>query len=305
MIRNYKLTAKHQLAEIPDSGNFAYVLKPDRVEIGKLAAQFDMPFDYVGGILDDYENARFEVDKKGNALLLLQYPEPAETGEIETFPYALVSTAIHQVVLALNHEVDLRDVLSAEYEEKRIEHQLFYHIVSKMTQRFDDYLREFRTRRYEIQKTIKKSTQNDQLLEMIRMQASLVYFQEALDNNLSVLRKFMELLQKKGEDGFSARVLDLCIETEQAGKEARIQSKLIENLRDLFSNIVANNLNIVMKIMTSATFVLGIPAIIFGFYGINVPIPGQKLIWIVWLILGITLLITGWAIWLLRKKDMM
>ncbi|GAB2025654.1 magnesium transporter CorA family protein [Lactovum odontotermitis] len=305
MLKKYNLTSKHRLGESSTLGDFTYVLKPDREEIGKVSAYFGFPFDYIGGILDDYENARFEVDAHENALLLLQYPEPAETGEIETFPYALVSTASHQVVFALNHEVDLSDILSAEYEEKRIRHQLFYHIVSEMTRRFDDYLREFRTRRNEIQKTIKKSTQNDQLLEMIRMQASLVYFQEALDNNLSVLRKFMALLQKKGEDGFSERVFDLCIETEQAGKEARIQSKLIENLRDLFSNIVANNLNIVMKIMTSATFVLGIPAIIFGFYGINVPIPGQKFLWMVWLILGVTLLITSWAIWLLRKKDMM
>ncbi|MDR2977212.1 MAG: magnesium transporter CorA family protein [Streptococcaceae bacterium] len=305
MIKNYSLSGKHKLAESADLGDFIYVLKPKREEIGKVSAHFDFPFDYIGGILDDYENARFEIDRHGNVLLLLQYPEPTEGGEIETFPFAMVLTSTQQVILALNHVVELEDVLSAEYEEKRMMHQLFYHIVSKMTQQFESYLREFRSRRSEIQKTIKKSTRNDQLLEMIRMQASLVYFQEALDNNLSVLRKYMELLRKKDEDGFEARVFDLCVETEQAKKEAKIQSKLIENLRDLFSNIVANNLNIVMKIMTSATFVLGIPAIVFGLYGINVPLPGQTISWMVWAILAVTALITGWVIWLLKKKDMM
>ena len=78
---------------------------------------------------------------------------------------------------------------------------------------------------------------------------------------------------KEDEDGFADKIYDIYIETDQAYTETRIQLKLLQNLRDLFSNIVSNNLNIVMKIMTSATFVLGIPGVVVGFYGMNVPIP--------------------------------
>ncbi|TEB00472.1 hypothetical protein BU174_03145 [Lactococcus cremoris] len=60
-----------------------------------------------------------------------------------------------------------------------------------------------------------------------------------------------------------------------------------------------------MKIMTSATFVLGIPAVIVGFYGMNVPIPGQNFNWMVWLILVLGILLCVWVTWWLHKKDML
>ncbi len=140
---------------------------------------------------------------------------------------------------------------------------------------------------------------------MIGIQASLIYFEDALNNNLEVLKKFIDYLREEDEDGFADKIYDIYIETDQAYTETRIQLKLLQNLRDLFSNIVSNNLNIVMKIMTSATFVLGIPGVVVGFYGMNVPIPGQEISWVMWAILGLTLIFCGIVVWALRKKDML
>ncbi|MDR0300389.1 MAG: magnesium transporter CorA family protein [Streptococcaceae bacterium] len=306
MIKNYELSSNHKLIETEKFQDFSFVLKPTKEEIGLLSSNYNFPFDYLGAILDDYENARFESDRNGNTLLLLQYAAVADNDEIQTFPFVLIATVEHKIIFSLNHEVHLHEkLLDHEFELKKMKHQLIDQIILNMTKDFHVYLENFRKRRNVIEKSISKSTQNDQLLEMIRMQASLVYIQEALDNNLQVLKKFIDELKKDGEDGFADRIFDLYIDTEQARKEARIQSKLLENLRDLFSNIVANNLNIVMKIMTSATFVLGIPAVIFGFYGINVPIPGQTMKWLVWIIIGLTLIICSLVSWALRKKDMM
>jgi Mg2+ and Co2+ transporter CorA len=108
-----------------------------------------------------------------------------------------------------------------------------------------------------------------------------------------------------GDKTIADKIYDIYIETDQAYTETRIQLKLLQNLRDLFSNIVSNNLNIVMKIMTSATFVLGIPGVVVGFYGMNVPIPGQEISWVMWAILGLTLIFCGIVVWALRKKDML
>ncbi|HEY0221940.1 MAG TPA: magnesium transporter CorA family protein [Lactovum miscens] len=306
MIKNYGLNSEHKLVEVEEFRDFSFVFQSSRGEIGVISKKFDFPFDYLGGILDDYENARFESDKNGNTLLLLQFAASVENGEVQTFPFALVTTAADKVIFSLNHEVHLNDeVVQRSYNPKKFKHEIAHQIISVMTKDFANYLANFKKRRAVIEKSISKSTQNDQLLEMIRMQASLVYIQEALDNNLQVLKKYIDVLKEQGDDGFAESVFDLYIDTEQAKKEARMQARLIENLRDLFSNIVANNLNIVMKIMTSATFVLGIPAVVFGFYGINVPIPGQSFSWIVWIIIGMTLIVCGVVSWVLRKKDMM
>ena len=83
-----------------------------------------------------------------------------------------------------------------------------------------------------------------------------------------------------------------------------IQLKLLENLSDLFSNIVSNNLNIIMKIMTSATFIMTIPAIIAGLYGMNVKLPFQNIPYAFWLIMvGATLI--SWLVFRIMWRKRM
>ncbi|HAP15535.1 MAG TPA: dihydroorotate dehydrogenase [Lactococcus sp.] len=285
--------------------NFTYVLNPTREEIGSVSEYFQLPFDYLSGILDDYENARFETDDIDNNLILLQYPASSSYGEVGTFPYSLIWTKNEAVILALNHDIKGEQIFGREYSTSRYKHEIIYQVMYQMTHDFHVYLREFRLRRRRLEVGIKNSTKNDQIVDMIGIQASLIYFEDALNNNLEVLKKFIDYLREEDEDGFADKIYDIYVETDQAYTETRIQLKLLENLRDLFSNIVSNNLNIVMKIMTSATFVLGIPGVVVGFYGMNVPIPGQELGWIMWAILGLTLIFCGIVVWALRKKDML
>ncbi|CAM3162206.1 magnesium transporter CorA family protein [Lactococcus hircilactis] len=304
MIKNYELSETKKLVSTDEMKNFTYVLNPNREEIGRVSKYFDFPFDYLGGILDDYENARFETDENDNNLILLQYPSESNYGEVATFPYSLIWTKNESVVLALNHEIENTEIFDRNYDFKRYKHQLVFQIMYQLTHVFHIYLKDFRARRRKLEVGIKNSTKNDQIVDLIAIQASLIYFEDALSNNRKVIQKFIDYLRKEDEDGFADKIYDVFVEMDQAYTETKIQLKLLENLRDLFSNIVSNNLNIVMKIMTSATFVLGIPAAIFGFYGINVPIPGQTFHWMVWLILVVTIVVSVLVVRLLRKKDM-
>lgn len=304
MIKNYELSENKKLVSSDEMKNFTYVLNPNREEIGEVSEHFKFPFDYLGGILDDYENARFETDENDNNLILLQYPSLSEEGEVETFPYSLVWTTNENVVLALNHEFDKKILFDRVYDLKRYKHQLVFQIMYQMTHTYHDYLKDFRERRKKLEVGIKNSTKNDQIVDMIAIQASLIYFEDAIDNNLDVIQKFIHYLREEDEDGFADRIYDVYVEMDQAYTETKIQLKLLENLRDLFSNIVSNNLNIVMKIMTSATFVLGIPAVISGIYGMNVPIAFQDYKYMLWLILGLMILICTLITWVLHKKDM-
>ncbi|WP_282674008.1 magnesium transporter CorA family protein [Lactococcus cremoris] len=305
MIKNYELSNEKKLISTSEMKNFTYVLNPTREEIGNISEHYDFPFDYLSGILDDYENARFETDDNDNNLILLQYPALSKYGEVATFPYSLVWTKNESVILALNHEIDNGLIFEREYDYKRYKHQLIFQGMYQMTHTFHDYLRDFRIRRRRLEVGIKNSTKNDQIVDLIAIQASLIYFEDALHNNMQVLQNFIDYLREDDEDGFAEKIYDIFVETDQAYTETKIQLKLLENLRDLFSNIVSNNLNIVMKIMTSATFVLGIPAVIVGFYGMNVPIPGQNFNWMVWLILVLGILLCVWVTWWLHKKDML
>jgi magnesium transporter len=69
-------------------------------------------------------------------------------------------------------------------------------------------------------------------------------------------------------------LLEDCItENKQAIEMASIYSTILNGMMDAFSSVISNNLNIVMKFLTSVTIVLSIPTIVFSFYGMNVPLP--------------------------------
>ncbi|GFH43244.1 dihydroorotate dehydrogenase [Lactococcus hodotermopsidis] len=305
MLKNYKLD-NQKLVETSDYSDFSYIVQPSKAEIGKIAGIFDFPFDYIAGILDDDENARFEVDDNGNILLLLQYPAiDEETGAIEVYPFSLiVNHRKKAVVLSLNHRCDLTTIFERDYDGKRYQHEIIFQVMNTMARAFNHYLADYKKRMKRIENELKYSQENAQIMEIIRSQKSLIYFEAALEDNIEVYQKFMSFLQAHDENGFSERIFDVYVESAQALTTTEIQLKLLENLSDLFSNIVSNNLNIIMKIMTSATFVMTIPAIIAGLYGMNVKLPFQDWPFAFWLILAVTWLICAIVFRVMLRKRM-
>ncbi|GHU45338.1 dihydroorotate dehydrogenase [Bacilli bacterium] len=303
MITNYKLE-QNTLVASNDGADFTLVIQPTKEEIGHLATTYEFPFDYIAGILDDDENARFEIDGHHNLLLLLQYP-CVEADATEVYPFSLiVNPKKKAVILALNHEYDLTPIFERHYDATRYQHELIFQMMSVLGRSFNYELSQYKKRMKVIEKELARSQENAQLMEMIRSQKSLIYFEAALEDNIEVYQKLMTYLRDQGENGFSDRIFDIYVEADQALTTTKIQLKLLENLSDLFSNIVSNNLNIMMKIMTSATFIMTIPAIIAGLYGMNVKLPFQNVPYAFWLIMVAATAISWLVFRVMLKKRM-
>lgn len=302
MITNYNLVDK-RLIKGEDSGAFTLVNKPSREEIGVLSKVYDFPFDYIGGILDDDENARFEIDQNDNMLLLLQYPV-TETDTTEVYPFSLIVNAKkNSVILSLNHSCDLSQILNHCYDVSYLQHEIIFQVMSTLGKLFHDHLSQYKTNMKRLEEALRQSQENEQIMEIIHSQKSLIYFEAALKENIKVYQKLRTYLRTNDKTEFSERIFDIYVEANQALTTTEIQLKLLENLRDLFSNIVSNNLNIIMKIMTSATFIMTIPAIIAGLYGMNVNLPFQNMEYAFWLIMVSAMLIS-WIVFriMIRKK---
>ena len=303
MITNYTLE-KNRLVESPDAMDLTLVIKPTKEEIGHLATSYDFPFDYIAGILDDDGNARFELDDHHNLLLLLQYP-CVEDEAAEVYPFSLiVNPEKKAVILSLNRDYDLTPIFSRQYDATRYQHELIFQIMSTLGRSFNNYLSQYKKRMKVIEKELARSQENAQIMEIIRAQKSLIYFEAALEDNIEVYQKLMAYLRDQDENGFSDRIFDIYVEAAQALTTTEIQLKLLENLSDLFSNIVSNNLNIIMKIMTSATFIMTIPAIIAGLYGMNVKLPFQNVSYAFWLIMLAATLISWLVFRIMWRKRM-
>ncbi len=115
-----------------------------------------------------------------------------------------------------------------------------------------------------------KSTQNRELIELLKLEKSLVYFTTALRSNEAVLEKLLrtELIKKYPED--SELLEDVIVENKQAIEMANIYSGILSGMMDAFASVISNNLNIVMKVLAIITIVMAIPTMIFSAYGMNV-----------------------------------
>lgn len=258
--------------------------KPTTDEIEVLTEKYKLPKDYITGVLDDNENSRLEgfyqqtLEKP--VLLLLQYPvatiSPSGYTQLNTFPFALILTADNKVITVVNQSADfLQQILAAPLQNNQAAvHEWFPLFLSlEISIRYNRFLKELIKQTNSLEGELKVSTENKQLYQLMDIQKSLVYFDSALHANLTVFNKLYQAQFLKKPENHLPQLHDILVETKQAATTTAIQLQLVDKISDTFSAIVSNNLNNVMKILTSLTIVLTIPTIIGGIYGMNVKLP--------------------------------
>ncbi len=146
---------------------------------------------------------------------------------------------------------------------------------------------------------------NKELILLLSLEKSLVYFSTSLKANEITLEKMLKLdiIQKYPED--QDVLEDVIIENKQAIEMANIYSNILSGTMDAFASVISNNLNIVMKLLASITIVMSIPNIIFGSFGMNLNgIPFSKSPQGFWLAYGVTAMLCIVCIIILKKKGL-
>jgi magnesium transporter len=148
-------------------------------------------------------------------------------------------------------------------------------IFEKITQAYMQYLKEINQRRNAMEQKLYASNRNEELLELMRIQKSLVYFVTALRSNEILLMKinrtnFLDLNDEEKEF-----LEDLIVDISQGLEMANIYTTILSSTLDAFASIISNNLNNVMKRLTSITIILSLPILVTSIYGMNVDIPYQ------------------------------
>ena len=152
---------------------------------------------------------------------------------------------------------------------------------------------------------LKNSMKNKELLKMLSLEKGLVYFTTSLKSNELVMEKTLKGKIIKLYDEDEDILEDAIIENRQAIEMAKIYSDILNGTMEAYASIISNNLNTVMKTLTSITIVLAVPTMISSFWGMNVQIPFQNnpfgFVIMIFVSVVLTLLVT----WLLKKKDML
>ena len=124
----------------------------------------------------------------------------------------------------------------------------------------------------EAEQVLKKSTENRDLINLLEVEKTLVYFITSLKANDLVLEKLSKGTILPLYEGDLDLLEDAIIENKQAIEMSTIYRDILSSITDTYATIVSNNLNYRMKFLAGATIVLSIPTMISSFLGMNVPL---------------------------------
>lgn len=292
------------------------VTQPTADEIRKLSKRFQLPADYLTAVLDDAENSRAEglqqTDFSRPALLLLQFPDLSESESgyqlFATYPLSLIMTPGKKLISVSNHEPKfLAELFTKELpvNDMSPEWNLVCQILWSIVLTYNLDLKIIEGQVEDLEAKIQVSTENKHLYQIMQIQKSLVLFEAATSANLRTLTKLGNTEKFLKNHAFRNHLHDILVETEQSMTTSRINLKLVSQMTDIFSAVVSNNLNNVMKILTSLTIVLTIPTIIGGLYGMNVKLPFADKDNAFFVIMFWTVLICVLTVRYLRKKNLL
>lgn len=291
--------------EITD-GCWISLTGPTREELERVEQATGVDIQDLKAPLDDEERSRIEVED-GYVLIVVDIPSLDERDRYITIPLGIFMTKDSIITVCLEQN----NILTAFAKERVRDFFTFkrtrfvFQILYRNATSYLRYLRIIDRKSSEIEEKLHISQRNSELIELLELEKSLVYFSTSLRSNEVVLEKLLrtEKVKKYPED--SELLEDVIIENKQAIEMANVYSGILSGMMDAFASVISNNLNIVMKLLATVTIVLSIPTMIASFYGMNFSnIPLGSNPYGFFIVTGATLIITMAVAIFFRKKNL-
>lgn len=266
---------KHQLIEIDDFERNCWinVTNPTPEEINRLIKEFRVPEDFLYDILDVDERSRTEAEGRW-FMIIMRIPVFRTDNGI---PYITVPLGIllspHSIITICLYENDvIRGILyPVKVKAINLENKVNFvlELFNRTSTLYLKYLKDINIRTNHIEKDLEKSTKNKELQNLLKMEKCLLFFITSLKSNEILLQKLQRSRFASSPDLDEDLLADVFIETKQAIEMSQIYSDIQAGLMDAFASVISNNLNVVMKQLTSITIILMIPTLIASLYGMN------------------------------------
>jgi magnesium transporter len=283
MIQFFK-NINHQTVEVEhaEEGTWINVLPPlKQQEFSNLSTELDIPLDFLTDSLDIDERPRFEEEDNVKLIVIKTPTENNSFNESDayyiTIPICIILT--HNQIVTVNSFENgaikkFLNTFQNRHPDKK--NMMVLKVIEKITQTYLEYLKEINQRRNLMEQKLYASNRNEELLELMKIQKSMVYFVTALRSNEILLLKMARTNFLGLTDEEKEFLDDLAVDMSQALEMANIYTNILSSTLDAFASIINNNMNNVLKRLTSITIILSLPALVSGIYGMNVPIPGSN-----------------------------
>ena len=304
----------NKLEEIKEfkKGAWINLVNPSEAEIRKVCENVQIQEDFIRDALDYEEKARIDQEDDDNTVLfVVDVPiiEKNEENDIyTTMPLGMIVVRddfFITVSLKKNKVIE-------EFEKRKIKNfqtykktRFIFQILYLNSSYYLNYLKRINKETEIAEYILKNSMKNKELLKLLSLEKGLVYFTTSLKSNELVMEKTLRGKIIKLYEDDEEILEDAITENRQAIEMAQIYRDILNGTMDAYASIISNNLNGVMKFLTSITIVLAVPTMISSFWGMNVSLPFQDspigFIIMICISVTLTLLVTWW----LKKKDML
>lgn len=281
MIKYYK-KIDNAIVEIerPEKDCWINVYPPfDHKRLATLSDAIDIPIDYLLDSIDINERSRFEQDDNVKLIVINTPIENDMENSIDndafyiTVPIGIILTQDYNIIIssAQNKVIDWFFSIAIKHLSPSEKAMIVLKIFEKNVFYFIQYLNEMNKRRYLIEKELMHSSRNTELAKLLNIQKSLVYFVTDLRANELLMMKIQRtnFLGIKNDEEKNDYLGDIIIDSSQALEMATVYTNILNGTMDAFGSIISNNLNSVMKRLTSITIILMVPTLIASFYGMN------------------------------------
>ncbi|MDF2819940.1 MAG: magnesium transporter [Clostridiales bacterium] len=297
--------------ETPVEGCWIALTNPEYSLLEEISAQYSIDIDHLKAALDEEERARIEVEDN-YTLILVDIPVVEQRKNQVyhvTMPLSIIITEEIIFTVCLRDTPILEDFMDGKVKnffttkKTRFILQMLY----KNAQYFLQYLRVIDKRSNMIERELHISTKNKELIELLELEKSLVYFTTSLRSNEAVLERMLRIESIKQYPEDKELLEDVIIENKQAMEMGDIYSGILSGTMDAFASVISNNLNIVMKMLAGITIIMSIPTIIASFFGMNVMggMPFQNNPYGFSIIIGITVLVALVTFFVMMRKKML
>ena len=303
MIQYFKTSGSGTLEEIdqPVRGCWISVVSPTQVEKQRLLDEFLILPEFLRAALDEEESSYIDRSEDDNqTLVIIDYPEKDQTTRksIETYitlPMGVVLLDKMIMTISTRENSTIESLIQGKVKDldTRYKTRFLLQLILLISQEYLSALRLIDRFSNQTEQKLYKHMSNSNLIDMLVLEKSLIYFSTSLKALEQTLRRILRSRQIPMYESDRGLLDDVLIEVKQGIEMCEIYSDVMDRSADGFTNVINNNMNIIMKRLTVITLVLSIPNMVYGFYGMNVTGLPWPMAWVP-LLISILLCLFAW-----------
>lgn len=307
MITFYKNENGLRQTEKKENNSWINAVCPTKEDKKFLLNELQIPEAFYSDIEDIDERPRIEIED-GWYLIILRIPFKSDDAKLpfNTAPLGLIFKDDVFVSLTF-HQTDILSDFVVYSKRKKISIENHFDLVLKLLLSssvwFLKYLKQINQRIKLAEDNLEKSIKNEELQALLQIEKCLVFFVTSIKGNDILFRRLKNL--KEHRDNFNEDLLeDVEIELRQAEETTNIYSNILTGMMDAYASVISNNLNVIMKRLTSISIILMIPTLVASLYGMNVPNNLEENHYGFIIVILISLVISVFGVFLFKKKNL-